>query len=344
MGPQGEELGPLGRGQPIALGEDGVEVLDRLTVGAGDDGLSSGDRSGFEQQVDVIATNRVVDDPRRVLTAVMEMAGETAMEAHGLGRGQRVLHGVTDELVPEPDVRGITGDDPALLGRHEAGLAVPAEELDQLSFDADRHDRDRPHDLDVLRGELAEAADDRVLDASGEIAGRRGDQLGHEQRVAAAGVEHLRGVPRRVDGEERDRVDAEGPEAEMGHVRPADRAQQLPHRVAEAHVLVPVGDDDHEGQVAHARRELADHVDGGVVGPVDVLDDDDAAPFRPGAEEDRGQARAAEVICDLGLQVVRQLGDEVPDRAERPRRQQVVAAHDDHELLAAEAGDEALQQ
>ena len=36
MGPQGQQLRPLGRRQPVALGEDGVEVLDRLTVGAGD--------------------------------------------------------------------------------------------------------------------------------------------------------------------------------------------------------------------------------------------------------------------------------------------------------------------
>ena len=147
---------------------------------------------------------------------------------------------------------------PVMIPRCSAATRLasqsPHEELDQPSLDADRHDGDGPDDLDVLGSKLAEATDDSVLDAAGQVAGGRGDQLGHEQRVAAAGVEHLRGVSPRIEGEEGDRVHAERPEAEVGHVRPADRAQQLPHRVAEPDVLVPVGDDDHEGQVAHARR------------------------------------------------------------------------------------------
>ena len=90
--------------------------------------------------------------------------------------------------------------------------------------------------------------------------------------------------------------------------------------------------------------ELADHVERRVVGPVEVLDHDDAPALRPDGRQDPGQVGPAEVVREVLPAVVREPVDEVADGAERPRRREVVAARD-HDRgavggLVGEAADE----
>jgi hypothetical protein len=50
--------------------------------------------------------------------------------------------------------------------------------------------------------------------------------------------------------------------------------------VVVAQLVVPVGEHQHAGQLLDAPGEVADHVKGGVVGPVHVLDDHHRRPLR----------------------------------------------------------------
>ena len=58
-------------------------------------------------------------------------------------------------------------------------------------------------------------------------------------------------------------------------------AEQPAQRMGQADLLAPVGQDDDDRQLADPAGELADHVERRVVGPVEVLDHDDAPVLAP---------------------------------------------------------------
>jgi hypothetical protein len=95
-------------------------------------------------------------------------------------------------------------------------------------------------------------------------------------------------------------------------------------------LVVAVGQHQHAGQVGDPPGEVADHVEGGVVGPVHVLDDHHRRPVGEllvGGTEDRVPLRR-----DVHDRVQRSVGDacHVSERPERARRHQVVAHPDQH--------------
>jgi hypothetical protein len=66
-------------------------------------------------------------DPRRIRAVIVQVPGQLAVDAHPLGGDERVLDGLANELVPEPDVGDVPGQDPAalamrpLVGRSSTG-------------------------------------------------------------------------------------------------------------------------------------------------------------------------------------------------------------------------------
>ncbi len=77
-----------------------------------------------------------------------------------------------------------------------------------------------------------------------------------------------------------------GAERELGDVGAPSGAEQPAQGMGQTDLLTPVGQDDDHRQLAHAAGELADHVERRVVGPVDVLDHDDAPVLRADGRED----------------------------------------------------------
>ena len=228
----------------------------------------------------------VVDDTGRVVVPVMEVPRHLPVEAHPLGGGERVLDGLADELVTEPDVGGVAGQQAAVLRHREAVVTGTAEHLDGRPLDPVRDDGDGPHDLGVGRGELAEARHHRFLDAGRQPSRRGRDQLGDEERVPARRVEELGGVVSRTGGERGDRVFAQRRQRQLGDVRASGGPEQPAQRVGQADLLAPVRQDDDHRQLADPACELADHVERGVIGPVEILDHDDATALRADGRED----------------------------------------------------------
>ena len=154
---------------------------------------------------------------RRVVVPVVEVPRHLAVEANPLGGGQRVLDGLADELVPEPDVGGVAGQQAAVLRHREAVVAGAAEHLDGGALDPVRDDGDGPHDLGVSSaGSWPRRADHRVLDAARQPPRRGRDQLGDEERVPTRRVEELGGVPARTRSERGDRILAQRCRARAG--------------------------------------------------------------------------------------------------------------------------------
>jgi hypothetical protein len=101
-----------------------------------------------------------------------------------------------------------------------------------------------------------------------------GDQFGHEERVAAGHPVDVAGVvrtlgPHRRDGRQRQRL-----QRDTDDLGTAQRPEQTPERVADIGRLDSVGQHQDHGQPADATRQTPHDVQRRVIGPVQVLDDD----------------------------------------------------------------------
>jgi hypothetical protein len=114
------------------------------------------------------------------------------------------------------------------------------------------------------------------------------------------------------------------------HLLGPERAQHPAQRMVVAQLVVAVGQQQHAGQGRDPPGQVADHVQGGVVGPVHVLDDHHRRP-------------AGQLLVDgpeHGVPTGHRLHrpgqgapgapGHVPERAQGARRDQVVAGPDEH--------------
>ena len=126
-----------------------------------------------------------------------------------------------------------------------------------------------------------------------------------------------------------DRAGRQPPQREPPHALAGQRAEHLPQRVVVAHRVVAVGEQQHAGQLRHPPGEVADDVEGGVVGPVDVLDDQHrglGGELPVDGAEDRVALRG----LHGGVQRAVAAAHHVAERAERAGGHQVVADADEH--------------
>ncbi len=158
-----------------------------------------------------------------------------------------------------------------------------------------------------------------------------GDELGDEEGVAPRAPVKLARVETAPLGQRADRIDREGlhpdtPERARGRHIP----ERDPQRVPRADLVVPERH-HHQGTGRFdPPREESQEVDGGGVGPVRILDDQQRGLDPAQLGEHRAEQRlpsgvALEQPCEAGLH-----GGDVPEGAERPRGGQRIAASDEH--------------
>jgi hypothetical protein len=127
VGAEGQELGAHAGREPRGLTQHDVEMLHGLPMRPRRGSLAGGDGPGGEEQLGVVAAGGVMHDPRRIRAVIVQVPGQLAVDAHPLGGDERVLDGLANELVPEPDVGDVPGQDPAalamrpLVGRSSTG-------------------------------------------------------------------------------------------------------------------------------------------------------------------------------------------------------------------------------
>jgi hypothetical protein len=118
--------------------------------------------------------------------------------------------------------------------------------------------------------EPSDAGEHRVGDRGGNPAVRVGQHFREEERVARREPVQVGGrVPAR---HARRRIRGKAAQGDPPHPGTAESAEQTAQRRSEAERVVAVGRQQHRGQRGDAPAEEAQDVQGGVVGPVDVLD------------------------------------------------------------------------
>jgi hypothetical protein len=306
-------------------------VRERLVERAGGGRFTGGGQPVLDDLLGLAGLVGVVGQPGQLDAWELGERGEHLPVAGHAGAGRQPLEdGASGELVPEPDVGGVGLQHASTLGLVQRRGVIVRQALDQPALDlaGDRRQQlQRP-----LRAvaELPEPGEHRVTDRRRHVHVRAGEHLGDEEGVAAGGVEHrarIRAVP---GGELLDRAGRQPPQREPLHVLAGERAEHPPQRMVVAQLVVAVGEHQHAGQLRDTPGEVADDVQGGVVGPVHVLDDHQRGPVGEllvhGAE-DRVPLRDRR--RGLGQRPVAAAGH-VPERTQRARRHQVVAHADQH--------------
>ena len=219
-----------------------------------------------------------------------------------------------------------------LLGRRQRGQPARHEGVDQPPL---HRGRDHGELLQRALGGRVQAAHpgqhrigDRGRDAV-PVPGR--EHLGDEERVARRHGEHLVGVDPAGRAQPPDRVRRQAPQRQpVDPARGRRLAEQLLQGMLAGQLVVAVGQHQHSRQLGDPAGQVAQHVQGGLVGPVHVLHHQDGrvpGPVQLGPQ--RGQHCVP--LPALGQrpgQLGADLADQVTERPQSPRGAQVVAVAD----------------
>jgi len=229
-------------------------------------------------RVAVAGLGGVVDDAGQVGVLPPDQGLQhPPVQLHPARHRQRVRHRPAGELVPERHRGRRHRQQAALLGRHQRGQPARHQHLDQPPL---HRGRDHGQLLQRLLGGRVQAAHpgqhrihDRGRDA---VALPAGEHLDDEKRIARRHGEHLVGVDPAGRAQPPDRVRRQAPQRQ-----PTDpaRGRRLPEELLEGmlagQLVVAVGQDQDSRQLGDPAGQVAQYVQGGLVGPVDVLDDQD---------------------------------------------------------------------
>jgi hypothetical protein len=206
------------------------------------------------------------------------------------------------------------------------------------------HHRQALERLPAVAVEPAQAGEHRVLDACRNLVARRGERLGYEERVPARERMDGGGVAARADRERLHRAARQRRQLDPMHRASGERAEEAVQRVARVELVAHREDEDSARRLDAARR-IAEHVEGGVVGPVDVLDDEDGRTFLGELVEHRGKdAIDGSLPGQRGGQRTVAARGRVVQGPERARRHEVVACRHEDPRLAADALDQGAYQ
>ena len=309
--------------------EDEPVVRDRLAMRPGRDRLLRRRRPVPDDHVVLAELGGMVQHPGHVgRTRPGQQGGQDRLVArHPTDGRQRVHYGPAGQLVPERDPPRRHGQHAPLLGFGERGDAARHERVDEPAVHSGRNDR-----------ELLQRVAGRRIQAGQPGAHRPGDgrryhaQLARREDHGDEERHHLLGIgsaepPYRVD---RQRRQCQPPYPRRRRREP----EQLRQRMVAGQLVVPVGQHEHDGQLADPADEVPQHVQGRLVGPVDVLHDQYRRMLRP---LQLGPQRLDDPAAVAGLQRPGQRGAhaarQVAQRPEDPRRGQVVAVPDEQPAL-----------
>lgn len=229
--------------------------------------------------------------------------------------------------------------DPVLLGLGQRLQPLAEQRLGEVEADPRRHHGQVLHRGATRRGEPPQPRQHGVGDGGRHRVRRHRERLGQVERVAGGQRVEGWGVPAGAGRQHGDRGQGQGRQREPAHRDADQRAEQLPQRRAGVQRVVSEAEHEDGRQPAQPAGEVTQHVEGGVVGPVHVLDDEHG---RQAAELlDRcGEDVAARLRCERPLERPAGTPYGVPQRSERARGQQVVTRADEHPHPLAEGVEE----
>ena len=305
-------------------------MVDRLPVGA-EGGGALGGRGGVLQHGRGHARLLgVVGQPCRLVPGRDHQVGQDlAVQLDAPAGGDGPLHRQAGQLVAEVQAATLAAEHPggdALVDGRRVG---PGDRLQERRLDAVGHDRGGVERAPGHRREPAGAGEHGVADGRRHLPAGGAEHLGDEERVAAGGLVEAVGVDPLGMGQGGHGLPGQRRELEAAHpTRGRQVADDPAQRVPGPDLVVAVGHHHHRRRGGHPAADEDQQVQGGLVGPVGVLDH---RHHRPASGVEQVQERAEQAVPgrlggDKGRQLPAGLAGDVEQRAERARGPQRVAA------------------
>jgi hypothetical protein len=243
-------------------------------------------------------------------------------------RRQRLLDRHPGQLVAEGDAvvrRGQHARAEALLEARE--LLLPRQRVQQPQLGVGLGHGDRAQQRRRRRAQARRAGQDRVADRRRDVPFAPRQHLGEEEGVARRPAVELARVDGVRLGEPRYSVQREPRQLAAGHAPSGgELAEHDPQGMAQRELVVAIGRDDERRRRVHLARQEAQDVEGRLVGPVQVLEDEHgrraARELAQQGHRDLVRVRPARGhACELAAGV---LGD-VEQRTESAGREERVA-------------------
>jgi len=250
------------------------------------------------------------------------------MDGGGPVSGHRSRHRETRDLMPELQCHAVPGEQPRCQQFVDRRRRAARDGIKQRDLDPGTDQRRRIQYRTRGSAQPRRPGQHRIPGRGRHVARPRLHGLADVKRVAAGQPVQRGGVEAASAGQHRHRFrrqrrEADAPDAPIGGQVAEGQAEQ----VRRAQTFVPVGGQQQDRHVPDPPAEETQQVDGGLVGPVDVLHDQHVQLARLA---DLSQQRAEQLLArGLGAAQLQQLAAEptgdVVERAERPRGEQAVA-------------------
>ncbi len=312
--PIGRQLGRAAQRPPV--------LRRRLAMRTARRRLRGRDRRELNDRIDVTRRLGMVRQPGRIGALGPQRVERDPVQSGAAQRLDLVGDGGTGEVVPE-------GDPVPRLDEHpgrEAGVEPVGVLATQRGHQWERHRAgDDRHSLEQragLRVEPGGAGHHGVAHRRWQLRPARSQHLGHVEGVAAGSAEERLRVDLVRRRELADRVDGQGRQSQPFDAGRGQAAEDQPQRMVGAELVVPAGHDGEAAGGPHAAGQQHDEVQRGLVGPLQVLDDEQRGPGaqlveqhgqhlvdRRPASHDLGQ-RAGGVRRQVGERTERSGGEE----------------------------------
>jgi hypothetical protein len=320
-----QQLGQRRRAEPVGEPQRPRVLGGRLPVGAERGRPPGGDRGVGEHGGGVARPVGMVGQPGGVRGGAGpgEQCGQgTAVQLRPATGRQRPLHGQAGQLVPEADPAGLPLEHPGGHALVHIGGCGTGRLDQQPSLHLRGHHRGRVQDLPGRWGQPGRPSQHRIRHGGRDRLIPGGEDLGDKERVPPGPlVQRARVQPVRA-GQHRHRLAGQGRQPQPAHQgRAGQVAGEQLHRVQRADLVVPVGDHQQDGGRTEPAGKEPEQVQGGLVGPVDVLDHQHGRhpalpqPFEQGTEQHLPRCLLVEQLVELTTEG---RGD-VGQRAQRPR-------------------------
>ena len=340
-----EDLGALALAEPVDVREHGLEVRERLPVRAGAHRLSRRVGPGGDDRLDVARLHRVVHQARQLGPRLgAQAADDREVELLAPDRGQALLERPARELVAERHVALAHLQHAGDLGLGQRPEAVAEQPGGQLEADLGGHDGELLERRAAFRRQAADPRQHSLHHADGDRLARRGERLGDEERVAAGDAVEGRGVGAGARRQAPHGVARERLEREPLQRGADEHAEEPLHRMLRVELVVAAGEHEQRPERPDPPGGECQHVERGVVGPVDVLDHEHGRDLaRQLAQQGGEHAVDRRAVGQRRRQRPVRLERDVMQRTERARRHQVVARREQHAPggLGRERADEA---
>ena len=236
--------------------------------------------------------------------------------------------------MPEHQATGAHPQDAGVLGLGQRVQPAAEQRLGQLEVHRGRHHGQLLDGVAAVRAQPAQPGQHRVGHGDRDRGPRGGQRLGDVERVAAAQLVQHPGVPGPVPSGVPDQLDhrvgGQRLERQPGHRHAGQRPEQPARRVLGRHRVVAVGQHQDGGQPLQPAGQVGQHVHGGVVDPVQVLDQEHVRRRPAQLLDHRRVDPVGAPGPQRGLQLPPGAGRGVAQWAQRARGDQVVAAAAEH--------------